>query len=72
MVLKRLFGDPKLTYRGVRARSESNACCRQGPLMPRWRGPDVMEDDSLAMGYVCHRCGREYLPYQVRDRHLVG
>lgn len=69
--LTKIFGEPKLTYRGVPP-GKSDQCCREQPLMPRWRGPEVMEDDSLAMGFVCHRCGREYLPYQVRDRRLIG
>jgi hypothetical protein len=47
-------------------------CPCDGELMPRWRGPDEMVDDAQAMGFVCHRCGREYLPYQVANRRLKG
>lgn len=46
-------------------------CLCDGELMPRWRGPEVMDDDSKAMGFVCHRCGREYLPNLVRNRKLI-
>ena len=37
-------------------------------LVPRWRGPEVMDDDSKAMGFVCHECHREFLPSAVVDR----
>ena len=47
-------------------------CLCDGELMPRWRGPEVMDDDSKAMGFVCHRCGREYLPNDVRARKLTA
>jgi len=47
-------------------------CRCDGELMPRWRGPDVMDDDANALGYVCHGCGREYLPNLVRDRKLMA
>ncbi|MPZ98728.1 MAG: hypothetical protein GEU80_05190 [Dehalococcoidia bacterium] len=46
-------------------------CCIGKELMPRWRGPEVMDDDSKAMGFVCHDCGREFLPYEVRNRRLI-
>ena len=46
-------------------------CTCDGELMPRWRGPEVMDDDANAMGYVCHRCGRDYLPPLVRNRKLI-
>ena len=46
------------------------ASCPHETLTPRWRGPEVMDDDSKAMGFVCHRCHSEFLPYQVRDRRL--
>lgn len=51
--------------------SEADRCACDGELMPRWRGPEVMDDDSKAMGFVCHECGREYLPNLVRNRHLI-
>ena len=44
------------------------ADCPCDDLTPRWRGPEAMGDDSRAMGFVCHRCHAEYLPYQVRGR----
>lgn len=47
-------------------------CRCDGELMPRWRGPEVMDDDSKAMGFVCHRCGREYLPNLVSNRKLIA
>jgi hypothetical protein len=46
--------------------------CRHERLTPRWRGPQVMGDDSKAMGYVCHACQREFLSYQVRGRRLIA
>ena len=42
--------------------------CPHETLTPRWRGPEVMDDDSKAMGFVCHRCHREFLPSHVADR----
>ena len=42
--------------------------CAHETLVPRWRGPEAMEDDALAMGFVCHRCDREFLPSAVADR----
>lgn len=51
--------------------SEWESCRCDGELMPRWRGPEVMDDDANAMGYVCHPCGREFLPVLVRDRKLI-
>lgn len=46
------------------------ASCAHETLTPRWRGPEVMDDDSQAMGYICHACGAEFPPYLVRDRQL--
>lgn len=50
--------------------------CPHPTLTPRWRGPEVMDDDSKAMGWICHRCHKEFLPHEVRDRrplaHHVG
>ncbi len=48
---------------------DADACAHE-TLMPRWRGPEVMDDDSKAMGWVCHRCHREFPPYLVQDRKL--
>ena len=69
--LSKIFGRPKMTYRGVAVQPPVHAALADRRLMPRWRGPQVMEDDSLAMGFVCHACGREFLPSDVRNRRLV-
>ena len=45
--------------------------CPHAKLSPRWRNPAVMGDDARAMGFVCHRCHAEFLPYEVRDRRLI-
>lgn len=42
--------------------------CAHDALVPRWRGPEAMEDDARAMGFVCHRCDREFLPSAVAGR----
>jgi hypothetical protein len=39
--------------------------------MPRWRGPEVMDDSTKAMGFVCHQCGREYLPNEVNEQRIL-
>ncbi|MEX1022065.1 MAG: hypothetical protein WD058_02850 [Dehalococcoidia bacterium] len=70
-MLTKIFGRPKMTYRGVAEQRPISDCCRDHDLMPRWRGPDVMDDDAKAMGFVCHHCGREYLPGDVSGRRLV-
>ena len=44
--------------------------CAHENLVPRWRGPEVMDDDSKAMGFVCHRCHSEFLPFAVANRRL--
>jgi len=69
--LSSIFGRAKMTYRGTEERRPISECCVNRTLMPRWRGPQVMEDDSLAMGFVCHRCGREFLPSDVQGRRLI-
>ena len=69
--LTSIFGRAKMTYRGSAASPAISECCVNRALMPRWRGPQVMEDDSLAMGFVCHRCGREFLPTDVEGRRLI-
>ena len=38
--------------------------------MPRWRGPEQMDDDTNALGFVCHACGREFGHDMVRDRKI--
>lgn len=71
MGLSAIFGRPKMTYKAVATQPPVSECCVGRELMPRWRGPQVMEDDSLAMGWVCHRCGREFLPGDVHNRRLI-
>lgn len=69
-LLSAVFGAAKPTFRRMRRQAPVSACIGH-TLMPRWRGPDVMDDDSKAMGFVCHICGREYLPTEVEGRHLI-
>ena len=69
--LTKIFGRAKMTYKAVDRQPSISECCVNRKLMPRWRGPQVMEDDRLAMGYVCHACGREFLPSDVQDRRLI-
>lgn len=69
--LAAIFGRPKMTYKGVDRQPPISECCMNRTLMPRWRGPQVMEDDRYAMGFVCHACGREFLPSSVQNRRLV-
>jgi predicted nucleic acid-binding Zn-ribbon protein len=71
MALSRIFGRARMTYSGVTGQPSIDECCVNRTLMPRWRGPEVMEDESQAMGYVCHACGREFLPVSVQNRRLV-
>ncbi|MDA0270348.1 MAG: hypothetical protein O2798_07570 [Chloroflexi bacterium] len=70
-MIAKLFGRAKMSYRGVAKQPSRGACCVGRDLMPRWRGPVQMEDDSKAMGFVCHQCGREYLPEEVQGRRLI-
>jgi hypothetical protein len=69
-VLTAIFGAVKPTYRETARKAPANDCLDH-TLQPRWRGPQVMEDDALAMGFVCHACGREYLPAEVAGRKLI-
>ncbi len=69
--LSSIFGHAKMTYRGTAARPAISECCVNRTLMPRWRGPQAMGDDNLAMGFVCHRCGREFLSSDVHNRRLI-
>ena len=64
-----LFGRANPTYAGVATQLRPERCVGH-TLMPRWRGPQAMGDDARAMGFVCHACGREYLPTEVRGRRL--
>ena len=61
----RLFGQSTDT-----GEPDAVEACRHETLTPRWRGPEVMDDESQPMGYVCHACDSEFPPYQVRDRRL--
>lgn len=69
-VLTAIFGAVKPTFRETRRQAPPQECLGH-TLQPRWRGPDVMDNDALAMGFVCHQCGREYLPAEVADRRLI-
>lgn len=62
-LLSRLRGDDRPS-----GNVPDPATCPHDNLIPRWRGPEVMDDDSQAMGFVCHRCHREFLPSDVVDR----
>ena len=65
-----LFGRAKPTYRGV-PRERAADDCAGHTLMPRWARPEHIGDDTRALGYVCHACGREYLPHEVAGRRAV-
>lgn len=69
-LLSAIFGAAKPTYRARRQKAAQRECLGH-TLMPRWRGPQAMGDDAKAMGYVCHTCGREYVPAEVAERHLI-
>ncbi|MFA7249348.1 MAG: hypothetical protein WC273_06895 [Dehalococcoidia bacterium] len=69
-LLSAIFGAATPTFRARRRKAPARECVGHR-LMPRWRGPDVMDDDTKAMGFVCHVCGREYLPAEVTERHLI-
>lgn len=69
-VLSAIFGAVKPTFRQTARKAPVQECIGH-TLMPRWRGPQVMEDDAQAMGFVCHACGREYLPTDVSGRQLI-
>ena len=68
-LLSAVFGAARPTFRARKNKAPARECSGH-TLMPRWRGPQ-MEDDALAIGFVCHRCGREYLPAQVAERRLI-
>jgi hypothetical protein len=43
--------------------SNSSSCdnnCQD--LQPRWSGSDGVDDLDKAIGFVCHRCHKEYSP----------
>ncbi len=58
------------TIAGASAPDLDADTCTHETLMPRWRGPDAMGDDRNALGFVCHRCHREFPPYLVQGRKL--
>ena len=70
-VLNKIFGRAKMTFAPVADQPSVEECCMTRTLMPRWRGPEVMGDDTKAMGFVCHACGREFLPVEVEGRRLI-
>ena len=39
-------------------------------LHPRWNGSDGVDDESKAIGFICHRCHREFSPLAAKN-HLV-
>lgn len=47
------------------------ATCAHETLTPRWRDPAALEESGQPLGYVCHRCHAEFLPYAVRDGRLI-
>ena len=46
------------------------SACPHDTLWKRWRDHRALEA-SEPIGYVCHRCHAEFLPYRVRDGKLV-
>lgn len=36
-------------------------------LQPRWSGSDGVDDLDKAIGFVCHRCHKEYSPSAARQ-----
>ncbi len=47
------------------------ASCAHEKLSPRWRDPAAMGESGAPMGYLCHRCHAEFLPYLVRDGRVI-
>ena len=47
-----------------RAQSAREMLCPNGcqELHPRWSGSDGVDDESKAIGFLCHRCHREFSP----------
>ena len=38
-------------------------CCNNfQELHPRWSGSDGVDDESKAIGFICHRCHKEFSP----------
>jgi len=69
-VLNKIFGSPQQGYSGAQTPKSISNCCVGKELMPRWRGPDQMDDDTNALGFVCHACGREFGHDMVRNRKI--
>ncbi len=69
-LLSMIFGAVKPTYREA-ARQAPASACLEHELMPRWRRRADMDDDTKAIGFLCHVCGREYLPVEVAGRRLI-
>jgi hypothetical protein len=70
--LSKLFGQADQGYSLVDERPDILQCCVNETLMPRWRGPEVMEDDQNALGFVCQKCGREFGHDRVHDRRVIA
>ena len=69
--ISKLFGHADQGYSLVDKRPDILLCCVNETLMPRWRGPDVMEDDLNALGFVCGKCGREFGHDRVHERRVI-
>ena len=50
----------------------TEASCAHETLSPRWRDPAAMGECAEPMGYLCHRCHAEFLPYLVRDGRVIA
>ena len=70
--LSKLFGQADQGYSLLDERPDILQCCVNETLMPRWRGPEVMEDDQNALGFVCQKCGREFGHDRVHDRRVIA
>ena len=70
--LSNLFGQADQGYSLIDDRPDILQCCVNETLMPRWRGPEVMEDDQNALGFVCQKCGREFGHDRVSDRRVIA
>jgi hypothetical protein len=47
------------------------ATCDHEALSPRWRDAAALGESGRPIGYVCHHCHAEFLPYAVRDGRLI-
>lgn len=48
------------------------ASCAHETLSPRWADPAAMGEPARPLGYLCHRCHAEFLPYLVRDGRVIA